>query len=168
MSKSRAQLESDAERVRRQIADAEANLGALRSKLARIEAALTGESAPETGLDLLWKAALPIARTRSSKQQCRVEFNRIPAHQRPTVKLMVDALYVWNRSDEWKKDGNAYVPGLHRWIKARQWENLPEITSPITRLPRPAAPAPLPQQQPGDAATTEEILAILRPLRVNS
>ncbi len=164
MSDSKAKLEATVERLRRQVADAEANLGTLRSRLAKAEAKLDGLPAPETGLDLLWKAALPTARTRSSKHQCRIEWNRIPKHERPTVQVAVDALYKWNRCPEWKKDGNAYVPGLHRWIKARQWENVPESDrhDPLARY-RPL-PKPLPPP-PGEAATPEEIAEIIGSLK---
>jgi hypothetical protein len=130
MSKAQDRLNSQAERLRRQLAEAEAVCGQLKNKLARIEAKLTGGPAPSTGLDLLWKAARPIARTRSSKILCRTEWNRIPAHERPTIQTILDALTVWNRCLEWKKDGGAFIPGLHRWIKNRQWENLPEDARP--------------------------------------
>lgn len=130
MTKAEQKLEAEANKLRDKIADAEATLGSLRSKLARIEAQISGGPTPENGLDLLWKAALPTARTRSSKHQCRTEFHRIPKHERPTVQVMLDALRIWNRSEEWRKDGNAFVPGLHRWIKNRQWENLPEVSRP--------------------------------------
>lgn len=146
MSEKKQKLESDAAKLRDKIAEAEATLGSLRSKLAKIEAQIAGAQAPENGLDLLWKAALPTARTRSSKHQCRTEFARIPRHERPTVQVMLDALKIWNRSEEWRKDGNAYVPGLHRWIKNRQWENLPEVSRPDPGAryrvspPKPSAP----------------------------
>lgn len=158
MSKETDKLQSQAERLRRQLAEAEAVVGQLKTKLARIEARLTGGPPPETGLDLLWKAARPIARTRSSKIQCRTEFNRIPAHERPPIKVMLDALTVWNRCEEWKKDGGAFIPGLHRWIKARQWENLPhqDIRRDIHARPAPKPlPAPSPTEEP---ATGEDIL----------
>lgn len=126
----RQKLESDANKLRDKIAEAEATLGSLRSRLAKIEAQLAGQPAPESGLEMLWKAALPIARTRSSKHACRVEWNRVPRHERPTVSDALDALKTWNRCEEWRKEGNAYVPGLHRWIKNRQWENIPEVSRP--------------------------------------
>lgn len=171
MNKSKDQLQSEADKLRQRIAEAEAVLGQLKSRLAKIEARITGEPAPESGLELLWKAALPTARTRSSKQQCRIEWNRIPRHERPTVQTAVDALRIWNRSEEYKKDGNAFVPGLHRWIKARQWENLPEVSERDVSARYRTTPKPLPQTAPEDAATAEdvaEILAALRPKRMNS
>lgn len=169
MSKSKDQLSADAERLRIKIAEAEATLGTLRSKLAKIEAQLTGQPAPETGLDLLWKNALPMARTRSSKQQCRVEWNRIPKHERPTVQIALDALRIWNRCEEYRKDGNAFVPGLHRWIKARQWEHLPEESSrdPHARYRSPQKPTPAPAD-PAEAVTDPMEIARLLSLRVQS
>lgn len=159
MSDAKEKMISDAERLRRQVADAETSLGHLKSKLARVEAQLAGDSAPETGLDQLWKLAMPTARTRSSKFQCRTEWNRIPKHERPTVQIAVDALRIWNRCEEWKKDGNAFVPGLHRWIKARQWENLPETSrhNPHARYQSPPPPPPKARTSEDEAALLEFI-----------
>lgn len=171
MSKSKAQLQSEANKLRNKIAETEAILGGMRSKLSKIEGQLTGEPAPESGLDQLWKIALPIARTRSSKQNCRIEWNRIPKHERPAVQTVVDALRIWNRCEEWKKDGNAYVPGLHRWIKSRQWENLPEVSGrdPLARYR--STPKPLPTADPADqvtdAAEIARLLSVKAP-RMNS
>jgi hypothetical protein len=147
------------DRLRRQVADAEAALGTLKTRLATAEAKATGDPAPVSGLDLLWAAALPISRTRSSKHQCRTEWHRIPRHDRPTIAEMVRALKLWNRCDEWKKDGNAYAQGLHRWIKARQWENIPDDAKndPLARY-RCKAPAPAPQPTAEDAAALVEFL----------
>jgi hypothetical protein len=170
MNKAEQKLHTDAERLRRQLADAEAVVAGLRSRLAKIDAKLTGEPAPESGLEMLWKAALPIARTRSSKQQCRTEWFRIPLQERPSVGKVVDALYQWRRCPEWKKDGNAFVPGLHLWIKRRQWENVPETNElPSSRYR--STPKAVAETAPEDAATPEEIAAILtslRPKRINS
>lgn len=160
MSESKAKLESTASRLRRQIADGEANLGDLRARLAKVEAKLTGQPAPVTGLDLLWDAALPIARTRSSRIQCRTEWNRIPKGERPAVAAAVEALKVWNRSEEWRKDGNAYVPGLHKWIKNRQWENLPKVVQ-IDPGARYRTPEPVIEQPANPVEDPEEIARIL-------
>lgn len=171
MSKPKEKLVADADRLRRQIADAEAALGHLKAKLARLEAQITGEPAPENGLDQLWKSALPTARTRSSKIQCRTEWNRIPKHERPAISIALDALRIWNRCEEWKKDGNAYVPGLHRWIKSRQWENLPEVSDRDVSARYRVTPKPVQQTAPEDAATAAdvaELLAVFKPKRMNS
>ncbi len=151
-------------KLRRQVADCEAALGHLKARLARLEARIAGEPSPETGLDILWQTALPMARQRSSKLQCRQEWNRIPAHERPPVQAAADSLRKWNRCEEWRKDGNAFVPGLHRWIKFRQWENTPNIPDPLAR--NRATPTPLPPP-PDDPATPEEIAEILGVSRKN-
>jgi len=170
MTKAEQKLHADADRVSRQLADAEAVVAGLRARLAKIQAKLTGEPPPESGLEMLWKAALPMAKTRSSKQQCRVEWFRIPIQDRPPVAQVVDALYKWRRCPEWKKDGNAFVPGLHLWIKRRQWENVPETNDlPSSRYR--SAPKTIAETPPEDAATPEEIAAIfnsVRPKRMNS
>ena len=160
MSAARDKLEKQATRLRDQIAKAEGELSGLKSRLAKIEAKLTGEPPPQTGLDMLWEAALPNARIRSSKRQCRTEWMRIPIAERPPVREVVAALRAWNRCDEWRKDSNAFVPGLHRWIKNRQWENLPQNARPSTSKPKPR-PAPKPPQDP---ATLEDLNRILGPI----
>lgn len=164
MTKAEQKLHTDAERLRRQLADAEAVVAGLRARLAKIDAKITGEPAPESGLEMLWKAALPIARARSSKIQCRTEWFRIPIQDRPPIKQVVDALYKWRSSPEWKKDGNTFVPGLHLWIKRRQWENLPESHELAPSRYR-STPKAVTETAPEDAATSEDIAAILAPLR---
>lgn len=172
MSKAHEKLQAQAERLRRQLAEAEAVVGQLKNKLARTEAKLTGGPAPSTGLDLLWKAARPIARTRSSKIRCRTEWQRIPAHERPTIQTILDALTIWNRCAEWKKDGGAFIPGLHRWIKDRQWENLPEDARPDpgARYRTTPKPEPVPEQTEEDIAALAEFLKFRpsSPQRINS
>lgn len=65
-----------------------------------------------------------------------------PPGERPKIADAVAALQIWNRSEEWKKDGNSYVPALHRWIRNRQWENLPEVVrvNPSARYSNPVRP----------------------------
>lgn len=171
MSKSKAQLQSEANKLRNKIAETEAILSGLRSKLAKIDGQLTGEPAPETGLDMLWKAALPISRTRSSKMLCRKAWHSIPVHDRPKITDAVAALHAWNRCEEWRKDGNQYAIGLDRWIKERRWENLPEGSDRDVAARYRVTQKPIPQTAPEDAATPEdvaEMLAVLRPKRMNS
>lgn len=170
MPASKQALITQANNLRRRIAEGEADLDNLKAKLAVIEAKLTGQPAAlVSGLDLLWKIALPTARNRSSKQQCRVEWNRIPKAERPPVQTLLDALKIWNRCTEWKKDGHSFVPGLHRWIKHRCWEDLPEVEAAPSRYR--ATPKILPKTTPEESATPEEIAEIfqaLKPKRLNS
>ena len=164
MSATREKLESQAAKLRKQLAEAQAVVDGLQMKLAKVEEKLGGPRtvpAPQCGLDILWSTALPIARTRSSKQQCRIEWNKIPKAQRPQVREMIEALKFWNRCEEWRKDGNAFVPALHRWIKNRQWENVPESAKhdPLSRYR--SRPKPVPVTPPGEEASAEDIAHIL-------
>ena len=171
MSAAQTKLHTQAERLRKQLAAAEAQAEHLRNKLTTIDAKLSGAPAPITGLDLLWKAALPMARTRSSKVQCRTEWNRIPKEERPTVQAAIAALQIWNKCEEWKKDGNQFTPGLDKWIKRRQWENLPEGSTRDVAARYRTTPKPLPVSAPGeevtDAAEIAKLLSIRAP-RMNS
>jgi hypothetical protein len=172
MSKSKSQLAADASKLRVKIAEAEATLQGLRNRLAKIEAQESGEPAPQTGLDMLWKAALPISRTRSSQLLCRKAWNMIPASHRPKIADAVAALVAWNSCDEWKKDGGQYAIALDRWIKERRWENLPETKAERDGLARyRVAPKPIPAPRPEDAVTDRESIAellSLSPKRMNS
>jgi hypothetical protein len=167
MSASKDQLHSQADTLRRKIAVAEATLQTLRDKLAKTEAKITGAPTPLTGLDHLWKAALPKSRERSAKQLCRVEWNRIPSGERPTIPEAITALKAWNRCEQWRKDSHDYVPGLHRWIKARMWEDLPEdgTPDPGARYRPPQKPQPA---STGEGITDRAEIAKLLSLRVNS
>lgn len=165
MSASKAQLQAQAEALRKKLAVGEAAQEILRSKLAKIEAQLDGAPVPVTGLDLLWKAALPTARLRSSKMQCRTEWNRIPKSDLPTVLAAVAALKAWNRSQEWKNEGNRFVPGLHKFIKNRMWEDLPEGSTSDGMARYRNAPKPLPQTTPGESATAQDIAELMEALK---
>lgn len=169
MSDSKAVIAAKANKLRKQLAAAEATVSDLKIKLAQAEAKLTGTAVPLSGLEALWKIALPISRNRSSKHKCRIEFNRIPKSERPTIDTMTHALKSWNRCLEWKKDGNQFVPALDRWIKERRWEDLPEVPTPSARyqtIPRPAAPAD-PTDAVTDAAEVAKLLS-MKPERVRS
>ena len=169
MTASKKSLSFKAEKLGKQRAIHEASITSIDIQLAKIHAVLTHSPVPVSGLEMLWKAALPIARTRSSQQQCRVEWNKIPKAERPTVAELLNALKVWNRCTEWKKDGHTFVPGLHKFIARRQWQDLPEVEAAPSRYR--ATPQALPETTPEESATPAEIAAIfaaLKPKRINS
>lgn len=151
---------SEITRLRKEIVLLEAQLGGLREDLARLERA-PGDNSPLSGLDMLWKAALPKSRERSSRQQCRVAWNSLPKAERPDLETAVAALRSWNKCEEWSKDGGKFAPGLHLFIARRRWEDVPEVRDPIAkyRAPKPAAPAPAAKEE--DFASEAEIAAIL-------
>jgi len=153
------------EALRRQVAADEAALGTLKAKLAKAEAAERGEPAPTFGLDLLWKAALPMSRKRSSKHLCRVAWNRLPQAERPPVAVAVAALKAWNRDDEWRKNDGMFAPGLHRFISERKWEDLPEgsRSDPLARYR--CTVKPIPTRDPGESITDRAEIASLLSLK---
>lgn len=165
MSSAKAKLQSQANKLRRELATLEAKADIARVKLAQIEAKLGGPAAPPTGLDLLWNASPEKARQRSSKEACRIAWNRIPKEERPKLEDMISAMKLWTRCDEWKKDGGQFIPKLDRWIKERRWECPPadkEAPSRARQAPLKPAPAPAPDEVITDRSTIREMLG-LRP-----
>jgi hypothetical protein len=143
--------------LRRQLATLEAKAEIVRVKINRMDAKEAGAPCITTGLDLLWEAALPNSRIRSSKLQCRTEWNRIPVSERPAVAEVLAALKIWNRTSQWKAESGLYAPGLHRFIKNRMWESLPDLPKPMARYtPVPEKPAP-----PQEKVSMEEVREIL-------
>lgn len=112
--------------LRRALAEAEAVAAGIRQKLAKLEARERGDEVPVCGLDILWDAALPMSRMRSSKHRCRKAWESLPKTARPTISQAVAALKAWNKSPQWYVSDNLYAPGLHRFITDRMWESLPE------------------------------------------
>lgn len=148
--------------IRRELAAAEAVVGGLRAKLAKMEAHERGEAAPVCGLDLLWDAALPMSRQRSSKQKCRVAWAKLPAAARPTIAVAVAALKAWNRCKQWYIDDHLYAKGLDKFIKDRMWEALPEESNTAAPLHRNmSTPQPLPAQDADEKVVSPEEIARL-------
>jgi hypothetical protein len=162
-------LEAEIARVRKEIAEQEAVLGGLKEKLARLlKQQNPADQTAVSGLDLLWKAALPISRQRSSKHQCRVAWHRLPANERPTIEVAVAALKAWNQCDQWTKDRNAYAKGLHLFIQFRMWEDVPQVSDPLGkyRAPKSAAPAPAPEELASPDVVAEILGSLTRRTRV--
>ena len=160
--------QATAERIRVKIAECEAVLGTLKARLAKIDARAEGRPEPQTGLDILWAAALPMARQRSSKHRCRVAWNRLPAKERPPLEIALSALRLWNRCEQWSASDNLYAPGLHRFIAERMWESLPENSrkDPLARYR--TRHEPIPETDPADAVTDPGEIARLLSLKVMS
>ena len=159
MSKKR---ESEIARLRAEIAEQEAVLGGLREKLARLIAQQNpADQSAVSGLDLLWKAALPISRQRSSKHQCRVAWHRLPANERPPIAVAVAALKAWNQCDQWTKDRNAYAKGLHLFISNRLWEDVPTISDPLAKYKPTKPTAPVATPAPDELADADDVASIL-------
>jgi hypothetical protein len=159
---SKKDTEARIAQLRKRIAETEATLGDYKEKLARLLATTNpSDVAAISGLDLLWKAALPKCRERSSRHQCRVAWHRIPKDERPPIDQAVAALKAWNRCEEWTRDRGQFAPALHRYIAERRWEDVPQVTkAPSPYRPAPKAPAPA-STNPDDYASPEEIRRIL-------
>ena len=84
----------------------------------------------------VWSAYPKVGRERSSKADTEEAFRKIPAKDRPTPDDITAAVAKWKLSLSWTDDGGAFVPGVHRWVKARQWENIPDPASTTTKPSR--------------------------------
>ena len=80
------------------------------------------EDVSET-LQLIWENTPKLGRQRSSKAELEKEWRKIPRADRPGQGRLVESLDQWNKSQSW---GEGYIPGIHRWVKQRQWEQDPE------------------------------------------
>jgi uncharacterized protein YdaU (DUF1376 family) len=84
-----------------------------------------GEAVSELA-QTIWDGTPKLGRERSSRADLQKALHKIPAAQLPDIEIVKAALHQWRESESWKKDGGAFVPGIHRWVTARQWENIPE------------------------------------------
>jgi len=85
-------------------------------------------------LKIIWNQTPPMGRQRSGKKQLEDEWMKIPAANRPTKEVITRAMSAWCTSAAWQKDGGQFVPGIHRWIENRQWENIPTNQTTSTSL----------------------------------
>ena len=76
--------------------------------------------------EILWKNTPPKGRERSSQKQLHQAWVKIPAAARPSHQQIIQALAAWKRSDAWTADSGKYVPGIHRWVNDRKWQDLPQ------------------------------------------
>lgn len=168
MTSAEKKLHAQAEKLRDQLAKAQAIVDDLAARLRKVEGKISSDPSPETGLEILWKEAPRMARTRSSKFKCRAAWNRIPPTQRPRVVEVIAALKAWSRCSEWKKDDGQFVPALDRWIKERRWESLPEESNSDVAARYRVASKPARFTAPEDVATPEDIAEIFKALSPKS
>jgi hypothetical protein len=81
----------------------------------------------------IWNAAPKISRTRSSEINLTKAWESL--RPEPDINEVLIGLEAWKISGDWTRDGGRYIPGIHRWIKNKQWKNLPDpaCTDPIQR-----------------------------------
>lgn len=85
-------------------------------------------------LGMIWSHAPSSSRERSSKKSLEGEWKKLPKKSKPTREQLEHALKAWQQSQKWK---TGYAEGIHRWVKKRQWENIPE---PMTDQPNASRP----------------------------
>jgi hypothetical protein len=71
-----------------------------------------------------WQCVPRMGRERSSRKQAASEWTRMKCDG--IAETVMAGLKAWKASEAWTKDGGQFVPGIHRWLKNRQWENIPE------------------------------------------
>jgi hypothetical protein len=76
----------------------------------------------------LWSEAPQNARSRSSKEKLRKSWAR--TSPKPSEAVLMDALSLWASSFEWTKEDGEFIPGIHRWVTEKKWENPPVSAKP--------------------------------------
>jgi hypothetical protein len=89
------------------------------------------ESESSNPIDDIWNAAPEFARRRSSRRQLESEWRLL--RPKPDVQDVLRGLSAWITSEDWKREGGKYVPGIHRWLKNRKWEEPPAKPVDTTR-----------------------------------
>jgi hypothetical protein len=79
-------------------------------------------------LKSVWQMIPAQGRERSSQQKVKTAWEKIPVSERPSKEAIIAALDAWSESKSWTDQGGQFVPGAHRWIAERQWENSPTKT----------------------------------------
>ena len=74
-------------------------------------------------LKMIWSGCPKEGRERSGKQKLADAWRKIPAKDKPTKAIIENALTAWNASNKWQ---TGFCEGIEKWVKNRQWENLPE------------------------------------------
>ena len=81
------------------------------------------------GMLEVWKAAPAKARERSSREEVHREWKALKLE--PVTDEVLVGLAAWKRSELWTKQNGQFVKGLHLWLKARKWTELPETDEPM-------------------------------------
>lgn len=78
--------------------------------------------------EALWKSAPQPARTRSGKPKAYAAW--VKAIKRAQPEAIAAGLEAFKASWDWRKDGGAYVPGLHLWLGREVWDERPSTQEP--------------------------------------
>lgn len=112
------------------------------------ESEVVKESKPKRSelVEAIWKAAPKQSRERSSRTQVSDEVAKIK--NPPSESELVTAMEFWKACHNWTKENGQFIPGLHLWVKRRQWENLPESSSEADSAPRCFPGEMIPEKKP--------------------
>lgn len=80
-------------------------------------------------LKMIWSNCPKEGRERSGKQKLADAWRKIPAKDKPSKATIETALKAWNASNKWQ---TGFCEGIEKWVKNRQWENLPESQEILT------------------------------------
>lgn len=95
--------------------------------------------------EAIWTGHPQQGRTRSSRTKVAKAWKAVPRDDRPTLATINISLARWRASKDWTKEGGQYVPGAHRWVVDKKWEEDPLPAR--AGAPRSEQGGPL---QPGD------------------
>lgn len=73
----------------------------------------------------IWDGHPQQGRTRSSRAKVTNAWKAVPKAERPTLENISRSLALWRASEDWRKEGGQFVPGAHRWVNDRRWEDDP-------------------------------------------
>lgn len=59
---------------------------------------------------------------KKAKANAQKAFNKINPDEKLFSEIM-DAVLLWSKSDEWKRDGGKFIPYPASWLNARRWED---------------------------------------------
>lgn len=77
--------------------------------------------------DAIWKASPPICRQRSSTQQLRKALEATePPVSLEILPSILEGIGAWKVSAKWLAEDGQFQDGIHKWVKYRQWENIPD------------------------------------------
>lgn len=72
--------------------------------------------------EMFWTKVPPFGRSRSSRDKACKVWSKMTI---PQKEAAFAGLETWKACWEWTKDGGQFVPGIHRWLTDRKWNDEP-------------------------------------------
>lgn len=70
------------------------------------------------------------------QDKAREQWDRLAPDEALFAEIMASVLR-WRGSEQWERDGGAFIPKPHNWLRNKGWRNIPGI-SPLPPMPAPA------------------------------